>query len=180
MGECALSRPPRRSGAQQRSDRTARVGGVGMAPTTTGGASSYYEDYLYNSQIIAPAQVLSLVAEGVFERHPSIRVVLSELGFGWIPSLMWRYDKDWKALWRETPWVHERPSAYIKRHFRATTSPTQSLARHRTRGRAVRRDARGERVPHVLERLPPRPRGGREREAPCRSRHRRARSGAPR
>jgi predicted TIM-barrel fold metal-dependent hydrolase len=100
-------------------------GGVGMAPTTTGGASSYFEDYLYNSQIIAPAQVLSLVAEGVFERHPSIRVVLSELGFGWIPSLMWRYDKDWKALWRETPWVHERPSAYIKRHFRATTSPTQ-------------------------------------------------------
>jgi predicted TIM-barrel fold metal-dependent hydrolase len=69
--------------------------------------------------------VLSLVAEGVFERHPSIRVVLSELGFGWIPSLMWRYDKDWKALWRETPWVHERPSAYIRRHFRATTSPTQ-------------------------------------------------------
>jgi len=100
-------------------------GGVSMAPTTTGGAASYYEDYLYNSQIIAPAQMLSLVAEGVFERHPSLRVVLAELGFGWIPSLMWRYDKDWKALWRETPWVRDRPSVYIKKHFRATTSPTQ-------------------------------------------------------
>ena len=34
-------------------------GGWGMAPTSTGTAATYYEDYLYNSQIIAPNQVLS-------------------------------------------------------------------------------------------------------------------------
>jgi predicted TIM-barrel fold metal-dependent hydrolase len=69
-----------------------------MAPTSTGTATTYYEDYLYNSQIIAPNQVLSLVAEGVFDRHPDLRVCLAELGFAWLPSLLWRFGKDWKAL----------------------------------------------------------------------------------
>jgi hypothetical protein len=99
-------------------------GGWGMAPTATGTAATYYEDYLYNSQIVAPNQVLSLVAEGVFDRYPDLRVCLAELGFAWLPSLLWRFDKDWKALWRETPWVRDKPSVYVRHHFRATTSPT--------------------------------------------------------
>jgi uncharacterized protein len=99
-------------------------GGWGMAPTSTGTAVTYYEDYLYNSQIIAPNQVLSLVAEGVFDRYPNLRVCLAELGFAWLPSLLWRFDKDWKALWRETPWVRDKPSGYVRKHLRATTSPT--------------------------------------------------------
>jgi uncharacterized protein len=99
-------------------------GGWGMAPTSSGTASTYYEDYLYNSQIIAPNQVLSLVAEGVFDRYPDLRVCLAELGFAWLPSLLWRFDKDWKALWRETPWVRDKPSVYVREHLRATTSPT--------------------------------------------------------
>jgi uncharacterized protein len=104
-------------------------GGWGMAPTSTGTAATYYEDYLYNSQIIAPSQVLSLVTEGVFDRYPDLRVCLAELGFAWLPSLLWRFDKDWKALWRETPWVRDKPSAYVQKHFRATTSPTLIPAR---------------------------------------------------
>jgi predicted TIM-barrel fold metal-dependent hydrolase len=100
-------------------------GGPSLAPTATGAAATYYEDSLYNSQIVASAQVLSLVAEGVFERHPSLRVCFSECGFTWVPSIMWRFDKDWKALWRETPWVRRKPSEYVKERMRATTSPTQ-------------------------------------------------------
>ena len=99
-------------------------GGWHMAPTSSGSAATYYEDYLYNSQIIAPNQVLSLIAEGVFDRYPDLRVCLAELGFAWLPSLLWRFDKDWTALWRETPWVRDRPSAYVRRHLRATLSPT--------------------------------------------------------
>src|ERR1019366_8827636 len=38
-------------------------------------------------------------------------------------TLLWRFDKDWKGVWREVPWVKEPPSEYVRRHFRATTAP---------------------------------------------------------
>src|SRR5690606_28259514 len=88
-------------------------------------AASYLQDYVSNSQVTVQAHVTSLVSEGVFERFPGVRVVLAECGFAWLPFLLWRFDKDWKALWREVPWVKERPSAYVRRHIRATTAPAQ-------------------------------------------------------
>jgi uncharacterized protein len=100
-------------------------GRPGLAPTATGFTHSYFEDYLANSQVIAQAQVMSLVSEGVFDRVPSLRVALLECGFSWLPPMLWRFDKDWKAVWREVPWVKDRPSEYVKRHFRATTAPAQ-------------------------------------------------------
>jgi uncharacterized protein len=42
-----------------------------------------------------------------------------------LPPLLWRFDKDWKAIWREVPWVKDRPSEYVKRHVRAATAPAQ-------------------------------------------------------
>jgi hypothetical protein len=95
------------------------------AATTSGATNSYVEDYVGNSQVIVQGQVTSLVAEGVFDAVPSLRVCLAECGFSWLPSLLWRFDKDWKAVWREVPWVKERPSEYVRRHFRATTAPVQ-------------------------------------------------------
>jgi uncharacterized protein len=100
-------------------------GRAGNAPTATGFTHSYFEDYLGNSAIVAQAQVLSLVTEGVFDRAPSLRVVLLECGFAWLPPLLWRFDKDWKAIWREVPWVKDKPSEYVRRHFRAATAPAQ-------------------------------------------------------
>jgi uncharacterized protein len=100
-------------------------GRVGHAPTQTGATHFYIEDYLANSQLLVQAQVTSLVAEGVFDRFPSLRVVLMECGFSWLPFLLWRLDKDWKAVWREVPWLKGRPSEYVHRHFRATIEPAQ-------------------------------------------------------
>jgi predicted TIM-barrel fold metal-dependent hydrolase len=110
-------------------------GRIGLAPTASGSTHSYFEDYLANSQAVAQAQVMSLVAEGVFERVPSLRVALLECGFSWVPPMLWRFDKDWKAVWREVPWLKARPSEYVHRHFRATTAPAQMPA---DRGQAAR------------------------------------------
>jgi predicted TIM-barrel fold metal-dependent hydrolase len=99
-------------------------GRSGAAPTTTGLTTTYLEDYLSNAHL-AELQMISLVAEGVFERFPALGVVFAECGFAWLPPLLWRFDKDWKGVWREVPWVKERPSAYVRRHVRLTTAPAQ-------------------------------------------------------
>ncbi len=97
-------------------------GRAGKAATPSGFTTTYLEDYVSN-QPIAQAQVLSFVSEGVFERFPELRVVVAECGFAWLAPLLWRFDKDWKGVWREVPWVKGRPSEYVREHFRFTTAP---------------------------------------------------------
>jgi predicted TIM-barrel fold metal-dependent hydrolase len=97
-------------------------GRPGNAPTTTGIAATYLEDYVSNAHI-AQNQLLSLVAEGVFHRFPRLGVAVVECGFTWLPPLLWRFDKDWKGVWREVPWIKRRPSELVREHVRLTTTP---------------------------------------------------------
>lgn len=98
-------------------------GRIGSSPTATGFTHTYLEDYLSNSQVVVQAQIVSLIAEGVFDQFPNLRVALLECGFSWLPGLLWRFDKDWKAVWREVPWMKRRPSEYLFENFRAATQP---------------------------------------------------------
>jgi len=97
-------------------------GRAGKAATPSGFTTTHLEDYVGN-QPIAQAQVLSFVSEGVFERFPDLRVIVTECGFAWLAPLLWRFDKDWKGVWREVPWLKRRPSEYVVEHFRLTTAP---------------------------------------------------------
>lgn len=90
--------------------------------TPSGLTSSYVEDYLSNP-VMAQQQVLNLIAEGIFVRHPGLQVVVAESGFAWLPPLLWRADKHWRSFWPEVPWVKDRPSRYVREHVRLTTSP---------------------------------------------------------
>ena len=110
--------------AQERSLQVAlhAWGRAGRSLTPSGFTTTYLEDYLAN-QPIAQAQMLSFVSEGVFERFPDLRVMVTECGFAWLPALLWRFDKDWKGVWREVPWVKDLPSEYVHRHFGLTTAP---------------------------------------------------------
>jgi hypothetical protein len=94
-----------------------------------GGAARLTDDHLpFEREILISPERKVVVCFSVlvsdWRRRPDLRVCLAELGFAWLPSLLWRFDKDWKALWRETPWVRDKPSVYVRRHLRATTSPT--------------------------------------------------------
>jgi predicted TIM-barrel fold metal-dependent hydrolase len=98
-------------------------GRIGNAPTSSGMTHTYLEDYLANSQILVQAQVTSLVTEGVFAQLPDLKVTLLECGFSWLRTMLWRFDKDWKGVWREVPWLSAPPSETVRRHLRLTTAP---------------------------------------------------------
>jgi hypothetical protein len=97
-------------------------GAPGNPPTGAGWPSYYIEEYVGMAQVFQ-TQVLSMIVEGVFDRYPGLRVALVEGGWTWLPSLMWRIDKDWKGLRREVPWNTQPPSAYIRERMRLTLQP---------------------------------------------------------
>jgi predicted TIM-barrel fold metal-dependent hydrolase len=101
--------------------------GAGATPPSTavGHPSTFFEWYGSLPQSYM-AHIMSLVTEGVFERFPTLKIVLHEAGIAWLPHVMWRFDKNWKAQRGETPWVKEPPSHYILRHFYTTLYPLEA------------------------------------------------------
>ena len=97
-------------------------GAPGNPPTPAGWPSFYLEEYAGMASVFQ-SQLLSMVSEGLFDQFPELRVVLIESGCTWLPSLMWRFDKEWKGLRREVPWVRRLPSEYIREHVRLTLQP---------------------------------------------------------
>ncbi|MGH2404478.1 MAG: amidohydrolase family protein [bacterium] len=94
-------------------------------PSPNGWFSFYIEFHAIGGALSMMTHMASLVCEGVFTKWPNLKVVMMEGGFGWIPSVMWRLDKDWKGMKHEVPWVTRRPSEYIKDHFHFTTQPIE-------------------------------------------------------
>jgi predicted TIM-barrel fold metal-dependent hydrolase len=86
------------------------------------GFPSYNHDFMVSYSLLAANQVMSLIFDGVFDRYPTLRIVLVEHAFNWILPLMWRMDaiyaarKDWVDIKR-------KPSEYVKEHIKFTTQP---------------------------------------------------------
>lgn len=98
-------------------------GVAGGNPLLPVGWPSYcLEDYAGAAGVMQ-SQLVSLVCEGVFSKYPGLRVVLQESGVTWLPSLLWRLDKNWKGLRREVPWVDRLPSEVVREHVRFTVAP---------------------------------------------------------
>ena len=102
-------------------------GAPGIPPSGAGWPSTHVEQYSLMAQVFQ-SQLASLVMDGAFARFPDLRVVLVESGFNWLPAWMWRLDKEWKGLRRETPWVKRRPSDYMRDHVRLTLQPLDAPA----------------------------------------------------
>ena len=99
-------------------------GSYGNPITGSGWPSFYLEEHVGPAQAMQ-ANVISLVAEGVFEAFPTLKIVSVENGFGWIPSLTWRLDSAWKLLKSEIPHLKQLPSEYVRQHVYLTTQPVE-------------------------------------------------------
>ena len=98
-------------------------GGVPGNPPTPSGWPSYFLEEYAGMATVFQTQVVSIISEGVFDLFPTVRVALLESGFTWVPTFMWRFDREWKNLRRTVPWVKRPPSAYMREHVSLTIQP---------------------------------------------------------
>jgi predicted TIM-barrel fold metal-dependent hydrolase len=98
-------------------------GGWGRGPHSGVGFGSFYIEDAVGMVTAFQDQVTSLVCEGVFERFPTLKIVLIEGGVAWLPSLMWRLDRAWRLLGDQAPKLDRLPSEAIREHLWLTTQP---------------------------------------------------------
>jgi predicted TIM-barrel fold metal-dependent hydrolase len=98
--------------------------GIGARPTSAGYPSTYLEWHTDMSQTMM-AQCVSLLTEGTFEEFPTLKFVFVEGGICWVPYVMWRLDRLYRAFKAELPYLRRMPSEYIRSNCRFTTQPIE-------------------------------------------------------
>jgi uncharacterized protein len=100
-----------------------------VTPPVAGGLPATYAEYRTLGVHSHMSHVASMIVSGLFERLPSLRVLLIGGGFGWVPSWLWRLDA-WMKQYRRTqaPWLKRLPSEYFAEHVRVTTDALEGVA----------------------------------------------------
>jgi predicted TIM-barrel fold metal-dependent hydrolase len=92
---------------------------------TAGGATTYYCELHMNLAAFPMTIIPSMIFEGVFDRFPTLKVALIELGWSFAPMLAWRLDATYDRLRSELPHLKRRPSEYMRDHFWFATQPIE-------------------------------------------------------
>lgn len=78
-------------------------------------ASDRYPGNLFYEHMIAHpfgqmAVVMDMIAGGVMDRYPTLRVGFFESGLGWVPYWLDRLDEHFEIMGQHTPWLKRPPS----------------------------------------------------------------------
>lgn len=98
---------------------------VGPTPPSPLGYPTYFLEFHTLYPAIYMTHLVSLIAEGVFEKYADLKFVFVEGGSAWLAPIMWRMDKDWRGARAEVPWLKRRPSEYLRDHIRFSTQPIE-------------------------------------------------------
>lgn len=96
---------------------------AGIRLMTPVGFPAYHSQFLTQIPLLFMTQLASMIFEGVFERFPTMRLVLVEGGITWLAPFLWRLDRHWERFRSATPDVRRRPSEYVAEHVRFSTQP---------------------------------------------------------
>lgn len=103
------------------------AGGSGpmLTETAPGSYPSSYFEWHNQFPLKYMGHLNSAVCEGVFERFDDLQFVFVEGGISWLPSMLWRMDKNWKGLREQSPWLEKPPSEYVVDSVKFTTQPIE-------------------------------------------------------
>ena len=59
----------------------------------------------------------------MFQQFPSLKLVCARSGITWLPTLLWRANKEWRGVRAEVPWIDRPPADIIREHVRFTINP---------------------------------------------------------
>ena len=94
-------------------------------------ASDRYENFLFRHMITHAFEqqmaLLSLIAGGVLERHPGLRVLIVEAGVGWVPYWIERMDHHLKEWGHASIPLPLAPSEYYRRQCYVSADAEETL-----------------------------------------------------
>jgi len=99
----------------------------GMTKTAFGYPNYFIEWHMLAAPVGAQHQLMSLIANGVFEAFPDLKVVFLETGVAWLPWFMWRADEHHKEMRYDVPWLERSPSETIRSQVRIATQPMSDI-----------------------------------------------------
>jgi predicted TIM-barrel fold metal-dependent hydrolase len=85
-------------------------------PPTPSGQPRTYEQYVGFSALNYLYHLMNMIAEGVFERTPDLRVVWADGAADLLTPFIWRMDTFGRPHLEQTPWAPRMPSDYLPGH----------------------------------------------------------------
>jgi predicted TIM-barrel fold metal-dependent hydrolase len=85
-------------------------------PPTPSGQPRTYEQYMGFSAFNYLYHLMNMIAEGVFERYPNLKVVWADGAADMLTPFIWRMDVFGRPHLEQTPWAPRMPSDYLPGH----------------------------------------------------------------
>lgn len=105
------------------------IGGEGFARPNlhvAGGQANCKLDFLGLQMEPMMHHLVSFITHGVFEKFPTLKLLLIEMGLAWLPGFVWKLDSMVDVFRLESDWVKRKPSEYFREHVRLTTQPMEA------------------------------------------------------